>query len=173
MPSQQSSMRRWPPDKVADIVDSQTRSRMMSGIRSRNTKPELALRAALRRRGLLGYRIHWRGATGRPDIAFPGRRLAIFVDGAFWHGHPDYFTFGKSGAFWDEKIRQNMRRDREVDARLLEAGWRSIRVWDFEVLQDADAVATRLAPLIEAASPSGSPYSSGSSELPAARSQAT
>jgi DNA mismatch endonuclease (patch repair protein) len=136
---------------MPDIVDKQTRSRMMSRIRARDTKPELALRAALRRRGLCGYRVHWRGVPGRPDIAYPGRRLAIFVDGAYWHGHPDYFVFGKSGPFWDEKIRRNMERDREVDAHLFAAGWRSFRVWDFEILQDADAVAARLAPVIEAA----------------------
>lgn len=127
----------------------------MSRIRSRDTKPELALRAALRRRGLSGYRVHWNRVPGRPDIAFPGRRLAIFVDGAYWHGHPDYFVFGKSGPFWDHKIRQNIKRDREVDARLFADGWRSLRVWDFEILQDADAVAARLAPLIEAAARSG------------------
>ena len=123
----------------------------MSRIRTRNTLPELRLRAALRRRGLRGYRLHWRGAIGRPDIAFPGRRVAIFVDGAFWHGHPDYFVFGKSGPRWDEKIRRNMARDREVDVRLFEMGWRSVRVWDFEILADPDRVAARLAPVIEAA----------------------
>lgn len=138
----------------------------MSRIRSRDTQPERALRAALRRRGLRGYRLHWRGAAGRPDIAFPGRKLAIFVDGAFWHGHPDYFVFGKSGPFWDEKIRQNVKRDRDVDARLSEAGWRSLRVWDFEVLRDADGVAARLAPVIEAAAPARPP--SRPSKLPRA-----
>jgi DNA mismatch endonuclease (patch repair protein) len=136
---------------MPDIVDRETRSRMMAGIRGRDTKPELLLRRALRRRGLQGYRVHWRGAVGRPDVAFPGRRIAIFVDGAFWHGHPEYFVFGKSGSSWDEKIRRNIARDREVDARLTEAGWRSLRVWDFEVMADADAVVARMAPLIEAA----------------------
>jgi len=151
---------------MADIVDRKTRSQMMSGIRGKNTRPELALRAALRRRGLAGYRLHWRGVRGRPDIAYPGRSLAIFVDGASWHGHPDHFIFGKSGPFWDEKIRQNIKRDREVDAWLFAAGWRSIRVWDFEVLQDADAVAARLAPVIEAArSESARPASVRSSSL--------
>jgi DNA mismatch endonuclease, patch repair protein len=136
---------------MPDIVDPQTRSRMMARIRGRDTKPELLLRQALRRRGLSGYRCHWRGVPGRPDVAFPGRRIAIFVDGAFWHGHPDYFTFGKSGPLWDAKIRRNMERDREVDTLLFEVNWRSIRVWDFEVLEDPDAVARRLAPVIEAA----------------------
>ena len=123
----------------------------MSRIRGRDTKPELLLRAALRRRGLGGYRLHWRGAPGRPDVAYPGRGIAIFVDGAFWHGHPEYFVFGKSGKAWDDKIRRNIERDREVNRALFDTGWRCIRVWDFEVLADPDAVAARLAPVISAA----------------------
>ena len=126
---------------MPDIVDAATRSRMMSRIRGKNTQPELALRHALRRRGYTGYRCHYRRAPGRPDIAFVGARFAIFVDGAFWHGHPQYFSFGKSGAKWDEKIRRNMDRDREVDELLDAAGWQFVRVWDFEVLADPDAVA--------------------------------
>jgi DNA mismatch endonuclease, patch repair protein len=135
---------------MADIVDRRTRSRMMSRIRGRDTRPELLLRSALRRRGLTGYRCHWRAAPGRPDIAFPGRRIAIFVDGAFWHGHPEYYTFGKSGEAWDQKIRRNIERDKEVDAQLFDLGWRSCRVWDFEILANADAVASRLAALVKA-----------------------
>lgn len=137
----------------------------MSRIRSRDTKPELLLRAALRRQGLPGYRLHWRGIPGRPDIAFPGRRVAIFVDGAFWHGHPRYFVFGKSGPAWDAKIRRNMQRDREVDALLFEAGWRSVRVWDFEVLADADAVARRVAPVVCAAKVQRPPRTTPSSSI--------
>lgn len=126
---------------MADIVDTATRSRMMARIRSRNTRPELLLRAALRRQGMTGYRLHWSGAPGHPDVAFPGRRIAVFVDGAFWHGHPDYFTVGKSGPKWDAKIARNIQRDKEVDAQLLDAGWRFLRFWDFQVLGDADAAA--------------------------------
>jgi len=131
---------------MTDIVDRETRSKMMSRIRGRDTRPELMLRSALRRQGLRGYRCHYPRAPGTPDIAFVGRRVAIFVDGAFWHGHPDYFTFGKSGERWDAKIRRNMERDREVDSDLLSQGWRSIRVWDFEILENSDRVALRLAP---------------------------
>jgi DNA mismatch endonuclease (patch repair protein) len=133
---------------MADIVDRQTRSRMMSRIRGRDTTPELLLRQALRRLGYPGYRCHYRGVPGKPDVAFVGRRIAIFVDGAFWHGHPDYFTFGKSGPAWDAKIRRNMERDLEVNTLLHEAGWRSVRIWDFDVLADPDAVAALLIPLL-------------------------
>jgi DNA mismatch endonuclease (patch repair protein) len=66
--------------------------------------------------------------------------LAVFVDGAFWHGHPSRHRVGRSGAYWDEKIAKNVERDRRVDAELRALGWRVIRVWDFEVKRDLDAV---------------------------------
>ena len=70
------------------------------------------------------------------------------MDGAFWHGHPDHFTFGKSGPSWDAKIRRNMERDKEVDSALFDLGWRSFRAWDFEILEDAQSVARRIAALL-------------------------
>lgn len=121
----------------------------MAGIRARDTKPELALRRALRRHGLTGYRIHYRKIVGNPDICFVGRRVAVFVDGAFWHGHPDYFTFGKSGPRWDEKIRRNRARDEHVNSVLAESGWRVLRFWDFEVRAGADGVAASVAEALQ------------------------
>ena len=134
---------------MPDIVDRETRSRMMGRIRGRDTKPELALRRALRERGVVGYRCHYARAEGRPDVCFVGRRLAVFVDGAFWHGHPQYFTFGKSGEKWDAKIRRNMQRDAEVDAALATEGWTVLRIWDFEVAADPAAAAQRVATALE------------------------
>ena len=128
---------------MADIVDRHTRSRMMARIRARDTKPELLLRRALRRQGLAGYRCHWRRVAGRPDIAYPGRRIAVFVDGAFWHGHPDYYR-GQSGAFWDDKIARNRDRDARVNAELAGLGWTVVRLWDFEIEQDLDACVQRV-----------------------------
>jgi DNA mismatch endonuclease, patch repair protein len=72
---------------------------------------------------------------GRPDLAWLGRRVAVFVDGAFWHGHPDHY-WGQSGKFWDEKIDRNRSRDEKVTRELLEARWTVLRVWDFEVEED-------------------------------------
>lgn len=72
---------------------------------------------------------------GRPDFAWRSRRIAVFVDGAFWHGHPDYY-WGQSGKFWDEKIARNRARDARVNAQLEEMGWTVLRFWDFEVERD-------------------------------------
>jgi DNA mismatch endonuclease (patch repair protein) len=68
----------------------------------------------------------------------------VFVDGAFWHGHPAHFTYGKSGAYWDQKITRNRERDAVATAVLRRRGWRVIRVWDFEVERDAARIADRV-----------------------------
>lgn len=65
--------------------------------------------------------------------------MAVFVDGAFWHGHPSAYKPGKSGAYWDAKITRNVARDRAADAALTGLGWRVLRFWDFEVRRDLDA----------------------------------
>jgi DNA mismatch endonuclease (patch repair protein) len=114
------------------------RSRNMAAIRSRNTRPELALREALRNEGLRGYRCHHAGLPGKPDIAFTRWRVAVFIDGAFWHGHPDHFTFGKNGDYWDEKVNRTQRRDRDQQAALEATGYTVIRFWDFDVKADVD-----------------------------------
>jgi DNA mismatch endonuclease (patch repair protein) len=105
----------------------------MAAVRSKDTTPEVALRQALFQFGVRGWRIHFRGADGTPDIAWPGLKVAVFVDGAFWHGHPSRHKPGRSGSYWDRKIATNVERDRRVDTALQAAGWLVIRVWDFEV----------------------------------------
>jgi DNA mismatch endonuclease (patch repair protein) len=104
----------------------------MSRVRNRDTAPEVELRRALWAAGVRGWRLHPRKVPGKPDVAWIGRRLAVFVDGAFWHGHPDYY-WGQSGKFWDEKIERNRERDERVTGELIEAGWTVLRFWDFEV----------------------------------------
>src|SRR5262249_55019095 len=112
------------------------------------TKPELSLRRELWRRGARGYRLNVRTLPGRPDLSWRRLRVAVFVDGAFWHGHPSAFREGKSGRYWDEKINRNMRRDEVANAALREMGWIVLRFWDFDVRKDlascADAVMTAL-----------------------------
>lgn len=113
----------------------------MARIRSKDTKPEMLLRRALHAAGHRGWRCHLKTVPGRPDVAFTRRKVAVFVDGRFWHGHPDYFTPGKSGAYWDSKIARTQERDRLANEALREAGWTVLRFWDFEIESDlADCV---------------------------------
>ena len=127
---------------MTDTVDSATRSRTMARVKSQDTTPELVLRKALFAAGLRGWRCNRKDLPGKPDIVFGPARLTIFVDGAFWHGHPSKFWIGRSGPYWDAKIARNMERDRRVSAELEMLGWTVLRVWDFEIEQAlADTVA--------------------------------
>jgi DNA mismatch endonuclease (patch repair protein) len=121
---------------MADPLTPAKRSALMSRVKTRDTAPELELRRALWAAGVRGWRLHPRRVPGRPDIAWLGRRVAVFVDGAFWHGHPDYY-WGQSGKFWDEKIDRNRSRDEKVTRELVEREWTVLRLWDFEVERDA------------------------------------
>lgn len=116
---------------MADVVDAATRSRMMSGIRGKDTKPEMIVRRALHARGFR-YTLHNRKLPGRPDLCFPRYRAAVFVHGCFWHGHEcRYFVWPKSrSAFWREKIEANKARDHKACLALLADGWRVRTVWE-------------------------------------------
>ena len=128
---------------MTDALTRAAKSELMRRVKTRDTAPELALRRALWSAGLRGWRLHPKGIPGKPDIAWIGRRVAVFVDGAFWHGHPDHY-WGQSGPFWDAKIERNRARDARVNAELEAAGWLVIRVWDFEVRRDACACVSRI-----------------------------
>ena len=116
---------------MPDIVDSATRSRMMAGIRSANTRPELTIRKALHAAGFR-YRLHPRDVPGKPDMAFARYRAAIFVNGCFWHGHdcPLFRLPDTRRDFWSAKIARNRQRDAEVRQQLHRAGWRVLTVWE-------------------------------------------
>lgn len=116
-------------------LDDATRARMR-GQRSCDTGPEVALRRQLRSLGVTGYRVGWRlPLPGRrtADVAFPGRRLAVFVDGCFWHSCP---THGRrpthNAAWWEAKLRRNRERDQATDRALAGQGWTVLRVWEHE-----------------------------------------
>ncbi|WP_072893254.1 very short patch repair endonuclease [Sphingobium sp. YR657] len=114
-----------------DVVDAATRSRMMSGIRGKDTKPELVVRRGLHALGFR-YRLHDRRLPGKPDMVLPRWRAAIQINGCFWHGH-DCALFrwpGTRQEFWRSKIGRNVERDREVEAALDRAGWRVLTVWE-------------------------------------------
>lgn len=122
----------------------------MARIRSRDTGPELAFRRALFAAGLRGWRCDVKALPGKPDLAFGRARVAVFCDGCFWHGHPDYFTFGKSGQYWDTKIARTQQRDREADRALRLVGWEVIRLWDFEIERDLASCVARVAQAVAA-----------------------
>jgi DNA mismatch endonuclease (patch repair protein) len=125
-------------------------SRIMSAVRAKDTVPELLLRRELHRRGLR-YRLHARGLVGKPDLVFASARIAVFVDGDFWHGKgwqergfasvEAQFAKHRDPQFWIAKIRRNMARDDEVNAALTAAGWRVVRVLESQVRADVVAVA--------------------------------
>jgi DNA mismatch endonuclease, patch repair protein len=128
---------------MTDRLTPERRSRLMAAVRSKNTQPEIMLRRALRLTGATGYRLHVKGLPGKPDIVFSRWRVAVFVDGAFWHGYPGRFKPEKATPYWKAKIEGNRVRDRKADSALEAAGWTVIRIWDFEIKKDLDAALSR------------------------------
>jgi DNA mismatch endonuclease (patch repair protein) len=126
---------------MVDIVDAETRSRMMRSIRGKDTKPELLLRRALHARGFR-YRLHLKGLPGRPDLVFPKYRAVAFVHGCFWHRHPGCpkaTTPATREDFWQNKFAENIARDRRNIDQLQSSGWRVLVVWECELAPDAVA----------------------------------
>lgn len=116
---------------MADIVPAHVRSRMMSGIRGKDTKPELLVRKALHAAGFR-YRLHERTLPGKPDMVFPKYSAVVFIHGCFWHGH-DCHLFRMPSTrteFWQAKISGNVARDVRATALLRETGWRVGTVWE-------------------------------------------
>jgi DNA mismatch endonuclease (patch repair protein) len=122
---------------VADRFSSETRSRIMSAIRGRHTKPEMAVRRFLHARGLR-YRLHAGKFPGRPDIMLRRFQTVVFVHGCFWHSHPgcqDAIMPKTNRAFWRAKLAANVRRDAAAETALRKAGWRVCVVWECEINQ--------------------------------------
>ena len=121
---------------MSDIFTKAKRSEVMSRIRGRGNKAtELALAKLFRRNKITGWRRHQK-IFGKPDFAFPKLRLAVFVDGCFWHGCPKHATKPKNNrVFWNQKLSANKKRDVLVNRQLRKLGWRVIRIWECSLQQ--------------------------------------
>jgi DNA mismatch endonuclease (patch repair protein) len=125
------------------------RSRIMRAVPSKNTSAELLLRKALSAAGVRGYRTHCSKLPGCPDLAFGRARLAVFVDGCFWHGCPRCYRAPSSNrTYWKMKVQRNRDRDARVAAECRKSGWRVIRVWEHEILRNSARAAARVARLL-------------------------
>ena len=117
---------------MADVVTPEVRSRMMSGIRGKDTKPEMLLRRSLHALGLR-YRLHVADLPGKPDLVFPRFKAILFVNGCFWHRHAGcrYATTPATRReFWESKFAANVSRDEANRNRLLDSGWRVLVIWE-------------------------------------------
>ncbi len=119
---------------LADIVNRETRSRMMSGIKGKDTKPEMVIRKGLHALGFR-YRLHDKGLPGKPDLVFPAYRAVVMVHGCFWHRHEcSLFKWPSTRKeFWQEKISRNADRDRKNAALLESMGWKILTIWECAV----------------------------------------
>ncbi|MBD3360360.1 DNA mismatch endonuclease Vsr, partial [Candidatus Peregrinibacteria bacterium] len=123
---------------MADKFDRKTRSKIMSRIRAKNTSLEVNFRKLLWQEGLRGYRIHYK-LPGKPDIVFTKKKIAIFVDGCFWHKCPKCYEAPKTNKkYWLPKIEKNASRDKENARKLRSRGFKVIRIWEHEVLQNPE-----------------------------------
>lgn len=132
---------------MADRLTPAQRSLLMSKVKSKDTKPELAVRSALHRQGLR-FRKHVRSLPGCPDIVFVSARVAVFVDGDFWHGYRFPAWRHKLAPYWQEKIERNRRRDQRNFRRLRAAGWVVVRLWEHDVTRDLEACISRVASVV-------------------------
>lgn len=136
--------------KVADTVTKADRSRIMRQIKSKNTACEVLLRRALWTSGLRGYRIHVADIPGTPDIVFTKRRVAVFIDGCFWHGCPTCCRIPSTNQdYWLAKISSNKTRAEKVNKQLADEGWVVIRVWEHEVHQDLKGCLDKIATAVK------------------------
>lgn len=143
MSERRAKRKATPPASSADALA------RMRNVRQRDTGPEIALRRELYRIGMR-YRLHRPvvpGVRRRPDIVFGRKRIAVFVDGCFWHRCPEHRTEARENSeFWRTKLADNWRRDRDTDRRLVRAGWQVHRVWEHE---DPRAAAARIVHFVE------------------------
>jgi len=134
---------------MTDIFSKTKRSEIMSKVRSKNTKIELAVFRGLRAKKVY-FQKHYRGIIGCPDVAFPRKKIAVFIDGDFWHGYQ--FAKNKkvlSKKFWLPKIEANIKRDRTNRSKLRRMGWKVLRIWEHEVEKDLEKSVEKIVALFQ------------------------
>jgi DNA mismatch endonuclease (patch repair protein) len=135
--------------KKPRFESTEERSRIMRAVHGKNTSAERALRDALWVAGLRGYRLHSENVPGTPDVLYGIERLAVFVDGCFWHGCPKCYREPKSRKeYWTMKVQRNKDRDARVNADCEANGWRVLRLWEHEVLKTPKRAAARVAKVL-------------------------
>lgn len=135
---------------MVDVFNREKRSEVMSRVRSKDTGIEVVLRKLLYARGIRGYRVNYKKIPGSPDIAFTKFKLAVFVDGCFWHGCPlCYSRPSTNSEFWARKLEENRNRDILVDERLQKMGWQVLRLWEHEVEKNIEDCVSRITGLLK------------------------
>lgn len=121
-------------------------SKVMRANKAKNTRPELTVRKALRANGLRGYRLHTKKIPGRPDICFIGKKVAIFVNGCFWHRCPHCkLPLPKTNReFWRKKFLRNIERDRLKEKRLTDDGWTVLTFWECQIKRDTKSILEKI-----------------------------
>jgi len=134
-----------------DRVTKEKRSEMMSAIKGKgNLTTEVAFMKILKSEKITGWRSHYNRVEGRPDFAFPKKKLAIFIDGCFWHGCKKHGTVPNTNVeFWEKKIEANKQRDKRVDKSLKSGGWRVLRIWEHETKKNDQKKAKKIAARIK------------------------
>ena len=125
-------------DKRSPKPLNESTSKVMSANKAKNTKPEITLRKALWSEGHKGYRLNWKKVPGRPDIAYPGKKIAIFVNGCYWHRCPKCnLSLPKTNTrFWKEKFDKNVKRDKKKNDELLSLDWIVLVFWECDIKSD-------------------------------------
>ena len=123
----------------------------MSRNKARNTKPELNLRRSLYADGIRGYRLNWKKASGTPDIAFPGKKIAIFINGCYWHRCPHCeLPLPKTNKeFWEEKFDKNIKRDIKKEKELLDLGWIVLVFWECKIKTNMKDCTNKIKAILE------------------------
>ena len=144
-------MKEYLRDGRAPIPKSENISRVMSANKSKSTKPEIVLRMAFRENGILGYRLNWKKVHGTPDIAFPKKKIAIFINGCFWHRCPNCnYPLPKTNTlFWNNKFSKNIDRDqRNIDA-LENLDWQVFIVWECEIKKNLEIIVDKFKKILQ------------------------